>query len=148
MMKKTTKQWGGSATRAVATALVALCATWLAPAAGATELVYVPTNPTFGGNPINASGLMAAAVAQNDFKAPEKTAAERFASSLQSSVLSRLTRNAMEKLFDADDNPVVDTKVEAGDFTVEFKVNETTNQLELVVTDASNGGATSIVIGN
>ena len=38
--------------------------------AGATELVYYPINPSFGGNPNNAPGLMSIAQAQNGFKAP------------------------------------------------------------------------------
>jgi curli production assembly/transport component CsgF len=142
MLKKSVANWCGSCS-GVAVGLVAVAAWGVVPNAVAGELVYVPTNPTFGGNPNNAAGLMAAAAAQNDYKAPEKTAAERFASSLQSSILSRLTRNAMDQLFDDNDQPRVGEKVTAGDFTVEFK--EEGGELKLIVIDASNGGAASVI---
>lgn len=115
----------------------------------AGELIYVPVNPTFGGNPNNASGLMAAAVAQNKHKAPPaeaKTASERFAASVQSAVLTRLTSKAVGQLFDEDGNPIVGVQVQAGEFSVIFE-NEG-DDLVLYVTDANNPGSSSrIVIG-
>lgn len=74
-------------------ALVALCAL----SASASELVYQPTNPSFGGNPLNGSYLLNNAQAQNDHEAPsssspfsERTALDRFTDSLESRLLNQL----------------------------------------------------------
>jgi len=126
-----------------------LCALMGSVPGHATELIYVPTNPTFGGNPNNAAGLMAAAVAQNKHKAPPsetKTAAERFAASVQSAVLTRLTSKAVGQLFDEDGNPITGVQVQAGEFAVKFETEG--EDLVLYVTNAGNPGASSrIVIG-
>lgn len=65
----------------------------------ATELVYTPVNPNFGGSYLNGSYLLANASAQNDHKnsgssyvAP--TALERMASSLESRLISQLFNDA------------------------------------------------------
>lgn len=66
--------------------------------ASATELVYTPVNPSFGGNPINGSYLLGNAQAQNDYDDPDTpdfsyeqpTALERFTDQLQSRMLSEL----------------------------------------------------------
>ena len=51
----------------------------------ATELVYKPINPSFGGNPLNANMLLSKAQAQNKHRAPisEKTYGEKFQESLE-----------------------------------------------------------------
>ena len=67
----------------------------------ATELVYTPVNPNFGGNPLNGPTLLNEAQAQNDFKDPDlkrstataTTALERFSQQLQSSLLSQVLTN-------------------------------------------------------
>ena len=43
--------------------------------ASASELIYRPTNPSFGGNPLNSSHLLGTANAQNDYKDPPLAAA-------------------------------------------------------------------------
>lgn len=65
----------------------------------ATELVYAPVNPTFGGNPNNAPGLLNVATAQNGFKAPTKSPIETFNANLQSSILSKLASSATSTIF-------------------------------------------------
>ena len=47
-----------------------LVAALIAPALHASELVYRPVNPSFGGNPLNSSHLLGTANAQNDYKDP------------------------------------------------------------------------------
>lgn len=66
----------------------------------ATELVYTPVNPSFGGNPLNGSWLLANAQAQNDHDDPDlensssgTTALQRFTSQLESRLLSQLLSN-------------------------------------------------------
>jgi curli production assembly/transport component CsgF len=65
--------------------------------ASATELVYSPINPSFGGNPLNSSHLLGVANAINDYKAPlddlgieEQSDLERLAASLESRLISQL----------------------------------------------------------
>lgn len=66
----------------------------------ATELVYTPINPAFGGNPLNGAWLLANAQAQNDHDDPDledgrtgTTALQRFTSQLESRLLSQLLSN-------------------------------------------------------
>jgi curli production assembly/transport component CsgF len=68
----------------------------------ATELVYTPINPSFGGNPLNGTWLLNNAQAQNDFDDPDlknrtavagTSALERFTSQLQSRLLGQLLDN-------------------------------------------------------
>ncbi|MFK0088073.1 curli assembly protein CsgF [Pseudomonas sp. NPDC090755] len=68
--------------------------------AQATELVYTPVNPAFGGNPLNGTWLLNNAQAQNDHDDPAikdrasafagTSALERFTNQLESRLLSQL----------------------------------------------------------
>jgi len=65
--------------------------------AHATELVYTPVNPSFGGNALNSAHLFGVANAINDYKAPDdgssiegESSLERLANSLQSRLISQL----------------------------------------------------------
>ncbi|HHQ4781980.1 TPA: curli assembly protein CsgF [Aeromonas veronii] len=74
-----------------------LVAALIAPALHASELVYRPVNPSFGGNPLNSSHLLGTANAQNDNKDPASgsgssgtSALDRLTSNLQSRLISQL----------------------------------------------------------
>ncbi|XEI32613.1 curli assembly protein CsgF [Aeromonas veronii] len=73
-----------------------LVAVLIAPALHASELVYRPVNPSFGGNPLNSSHLLGTANAQNDYKDPASgsssgtSALDRLTSNLQSRLISQL----------------------------------------------------------
>ncbi|KJY83001.1 curli production assembly protein CsgF [Vibrio galatheae] len=63
----------------------------------ASELVYTPVNPSFGGNALNSSHLFNVANAINHYKAPsdefgfeEESALDRLANSLESRLISQL----------------------------------------------------------
>jgi len=65
--------------------------------ADAEQIVYTPVNPSFGGNPNNASGLLANANAQNNYKDPaavnalkKLTPLQQFNTNLQQFVLNRI----------------------------------------------------------
>lgn len=66
----------------------------------ATEMIYTPINPSFGGNPNHGPVLLSTAQAQNSYKDPsitstvELTPLQQFNQSLQRSVLSRLSAAA------------------------------------------------------
>ncbi|WP_240532372.1 curli assembly protein CsgF [Moritella marina] len=69
----------------------------------ASELVYTPVSPSFGGNPLNSSHLFNTANAINDYSGPEidsgfeeKSALERLASSLESRLISQILSDASE----------------------------------------------------
>lgn len=68
----------------------------------ATELVYTPVNPSFGGNPLNGTWLLNNAQAQNDYDDPDlkdrttlagTSALDRFSAQLQSRLLGQLLDN-------------------------------------------------------
>lgn len=69
----------------------------LAQCSLATELVYTPVNPSFGGNALNSSHLFGVANAINDYQAPEndldfesESSLDRLANSLESRLISQL----------------------------------------------------------
>ncbi|HGM5578978.1 curli assembly protein CsgF [Pseudomonas wayambapalatensis] len=82
---------------------IAACLLATAFGAQATELVYTPVNPAFGGNPLNGTWLLNNAQAQNDHEDPSlksrssafsgTTALERFSNQLESRLLSQLLDN-------------------------------------------------------
>ena len=56
----------------------------------ATEIIYTPINPTFGGNPLNGSFLLSKANAQNDNSEDRtKDFVERFKESLERNIMSK-----------------------------------------------------------
>ena len=52
--------------RLIAIALVGVSVSGFASSVNASELVYRPTNPTFGGDPLNGNWLLSQATAQTD----------------------------------------------------------------------------------
>ena len=87
--------------RRFATRMALACALGMVAAtgAGATELVYTPVNPSFGGSPLNGAWLLGSAQAQNDHKDPDAldrsslrgtSALERFTNQLEGRLLSQL----------------------------------------------------------
>jgi curli production assembly/transport component CsgF len=82
---------------------VILAGLLLSAGLSATELVYTPVNPSFGGSPLNGAWLLGSAQAQNDKKDPDAidrsiyerpSDLERLTSQLESSLLSELLRDA------------------------------------------------------
>ncbi|WP_417615467.1 curli assembly protein CsgF [Oceanisphaera sp.] len=120
-----------------------LAASCVTGAAQATELVYTPINPTFGGSPLNGSFLLGSAQAQNKHKDPElesrlrntPTALERFTSQLESRLLSQLLTNIQ------DGN--------TGSLTTEaFIINleDDAGILSIMITDRVTGEVSEVVV--
>jgi curli production assembly/transport component CsgF len=67
----------------------------------ASELVYTPINPSFGGNPMNGSFLLGKAQAQNKHKASisKKSYAEKFKESLERAYINKMVREITELAF-------------------------------------------------
>lgn len=96
--------------------------------AGATDLVYTPVNPTFGGNPLNASGLLATAQAQNPWKATTNSPLQNFNNTLQQAILNRLTTQSLSLIFGAN------SKLVPGTYD--------TSAYTITITDSGNGSLT------
>lgn len=96
----------------------------------ASQLVYQPINPTFGGNPMNGTILMNKAQAQNKHKEkrPEKTYADKFRESLERSIMNKLIRQITDYAngeVDEDGNPIFveDQLFSSGDYLIEVIIS-------------------------
>ena len=119
--------------------------------AEASELVYQPVNPSFGGNPYNASWLMQQAEAQNTYTAPQEDyysrysqdALENFKESLNRQVLnqfaSQLTRNAF-----GENNLLEPGRYELGDYVI--NVTPGADGIQVNIYDIVTGNETNIVV--
>lgn len=121
---------------------------------GATEMVYTPVNPSFGGNPNNAPGLLNIAQVQNGFKAPAivpaapKTALENFNTYLQSLILNRLAAETMTSLFGTTSGlPDGPKTYEAAGFTVQITPDGSGN-LTILTTDKKTLATAEFTISN
>ncbi|NKQ09924.1 curli assembly protein CsgF [Pseudomonas sp. SST3] len=110
----------------------------------ATELVYTPVNPSFGGSPLNGAWLLGNAQAQNDTKDPDAidrssltgtSALDRFTSQLE----SRLLSNLLNKMEDPNGGSLI-----TDDFIVNI-VNLDGN-LTVEITDRLTGEVSEIIV--
>src|SRR3546814_16656193 len=71
--------------------------------ATAQDIVYTPSNPSFGGNPFNSAHLLGVASAQNKYRDPNATTstdpAQQFLRTLQSRLLSSLAPQLTDLIF-------------------------------------------------
>jgi curli production assembly/transport component CsgF len=116
----------------------------------ATELVYQPVNPAFGGSPLNGAVLLNNAQAQNKTKDPDapslhpKSALQQFNDTLQRSILSQLASAATSKVIGAD-GLLVPGSVETGDFRISI-VDTGDGMLTITTTDKTTGASTSFQV--
>ncbi|QIB49838.1 curli production assembly protein CsgF [Pseudomonas sp. OIL-1] len=112
--------------------------------ASATELVYTPVNPSFGGSPLNGAWLLGSAQAQNDYKDPDAldrsslgggSALERFTNQLEGRLLSQLL---------ADVNDGNAGSLTTDDFIVNI-INDSGN-LNIHITDLLTGEVSEIEV--
>lgn len=72
----------------------------------ASDLVYQPINPSFGGNPFNSQHLLGVANAINNYKDPKAVTssdpAQQFLRTLQSRLLSTLASQITDVIFGED----------------------------------------------
>ncbi|WP_372760623.1 curli assembly protein CsgF [Pseudoalteromonas sp.] len=122
---------------------ILLIITTFAFSAGATELIYTPINPSFGGNPLNANMLLSKAQAQNKHKAPiiEKDYAEQFQDSLQRTYLNRMVREITNMAFGEDSEDSIfnqDSIFMSGDYQIEV-ITSTTDTITVKITNILDG---------
>ncbi|GAB2899296.1 curli assembly protein CsgF [Microbulbifer echini] len=109
----------------------------------ATELIYTPVNPSFGGNPLNGNYLLNNASAQNGKKDPkagkspysDSSSLDRFTDTLESRLLSQL----LTDVGNGNDGTLV---------TDDFIVNilDVDGTLTITITDAVTGELSEIVV--
>jgi curli production assembly/transport component CsgF len=119
----------------------------LSAGASATELVYTPVNPSFGGSPLNGAWLLRNAQAQNKKKDPDaldrssllgnQSALDRFTSQLESRVLGDLLSGVKDGKTGA---------VTTDDFIVRV-YNGDAGMLIVEITDRLTGEMSEIIIG-
>jgi curli production assembly/transport component CsgF len=117
--------------------------------AQATELVYTPINPNFGGNPLNGALLMNAALAQQD-KDPAtqpKTALEQFTESLQRSILSRISSAMSSTIVDPTSGALLPGTLETQDFVIDI-VDLGGGLLRITTTDKVTSQSTSFEVSS
>ena len=123
----------------------------MAAQAAASDLVYQPINPAFGGSPANAGWLMDSAGAQNQHRPdfgtdPDGdgtlTPAQEFAATLQRRLLFAVSDRIVSELFEGDDPE--------GNFQVEGTVisyRREGNLLHLTIFDGVNETEITIPAG-
>jgi curli production assembly/transport component CsgF len=123
----------------------------------ASELIYHPINPSFGGNPINGSFLLSKASAQNKHKAPlsVKTYAEKFQESLERAYINKIVREITDLAFgeteyDENGDPVEsifneDSIFVSGDYEVHV-VTSNPDSITVEITNLLSGEVTLIEI--
>ena len=112
--------------------------------ADATELVYNPVNPSFGGNPNNAPGLLAIAQAQNPFKAPALTGLQSFNNSLQQAILNRLSSQSLATIFGSS-STLVPGNYDTKSFAIQI-TDAGNGQLVIATTDKATGATVTFTV--
>ncbi|WP_217476689.1 curli assembly protein CsgF [Stutzerimonas stutzeri] len=116
----------------------------LSAGASATELVYTPVNPSFGGSPLNGAWLLGNAQAQNSKKDPDAidrsklagtSALDRFTSQLE----SRLLADLLNKMDDPNGGSLI-----TDDFIV--NVVNLDGNLTVEITDRLTGEVSEIIV--
>lgn len=138
------------ALKALRPALLAAAALAAAGASG-SPLVYVPVNPTFGGNPLLGNTLLNTAQATNKHKDPAaarsslaKTPLQQFNDMLERSVLSQLSSAATAGVM--GNGKLKPGTVETGDFRIDI-VDAGGGVLIVTTTDKVTGETTSFQVG-
>lgn len=119
----------------------------LSAAANATELVYTPINPSFGGSPLNGAWLLGNAQAQNSKKDPDaldrssllenQSALDRFTSQLESRLLGDLLADVRDQKTGS---------LTTDDFIVRV-YNGDAGVLIVEITDRLTGEMSEIIVG-
>jgi curli production assembly/transport component CsgF len=117
----------------------------------ATDLVYVPVNPSFGGNPNNAPGLLATAQATKKHEDQSQTNAlsnqsplAQFNQTLERTVVGQLASAATSKLIAADGKLIPGT-LQTANFTIGIE-DLGAGMLRVTTTDRITAATTSFMV--
>ncbi|NRQ42563.1 curli production assembly protein CsgF [Rheinheimera sp. YQF-2] len=109
-------------------------------AASATELVYTPINPSFGGNPLNGNFLLQKAQSQNAHSADRDglSFVDKFQDALERNIINSLTRRIA-------DGELVEGVYNTGEFMVEVS-GGADGSVVVHITNLNSGEVTVITI--
>ena len=115
--------------------------------ANATELIYTPVNPSFGGSPFNGAWLLQSATLQNKFKEPHlirepKSSLERFTEQLEYRVFHQIADRIVKTAFGED-------TLQPGEYIFgNYQLSVTTDAygITTVITEISTSNTTTIQI--
>ncbi len=119
---------------------------------GATELLYTPVNPNFGGSPLNGSFLMNEATANNHFPTPKTQTTATSSTSAQQEVLQNLQQAAINAVLSEVAQQIssgLSQKNASGSYNIAGElINFQTvgNQINITLTDSTTGATTTIQI--
>jgi len=125
----------------------AVCALFLGNTnmAPASELVYTPINPSFGGNPFNANWLLDSAQLQNRFEEEyERDLMEEFEERLISQVLYRMSRSIVEEVFGEYGTTIEPGHYEIGNYHIDISTDGVV--ITVVIVDIVTGDTTTIEV--
>lgn len=117
----------------------------------AQDFVYTPKNPAFGGNAFNYQWLLSSAQAQDTYKAPEITTdrygyysdpAKDFAESLNRQILSRLSRDIINRQF--GEGALEEGTYVLGDYQIE--IGHAAGGISVTIVDNTTGAATTVSV--
>jgi curli production assembly/transport component CsgF len=120
--------------------------------ASATELVYTPVNPSFGGSPFNGAPMLSSAQATNKHEDPKtrdlsaslsQTPLQQFNDSLERSVLSQLAAAATGGILVG--GRIVPGTVETGNFSITI-ADIGGGMLQITTTDKVSGASNSFQV--
>ncbi len=118
----------------------------VASAASASDLVYTPQNPSFGGNPFNSAHLLGVANAINNYKDPaainNSDPAAQFLRTLQSRLLSAVASQITDLIFgeNAQDSGII----RFGDQEISFVRG--VDSVTLTITNLADGSVTEVIV--
>lgn len=120
--------------------------TWLS----ATELTWIPINPSFGGNSFNASWMMSQAEIQNTFTDNTSSSSysysqdplDNFKESLNRQILSRLASQLVKTSFGEDS--LQPGHYEIGDYVIEVVPGD--GGINVNIFDNGTGNQTNIIV--
>lgn len=114
--------------------------------AHASDLVYTPQNPSFGGNPFNSAHLLGIANAINNYKDPSaldaSNPANQFLRTIQSRLLSAVATQVTDLIF--GENAQESGVIRFGDQEISFVRG--IDSVTLVITNFTDGSVTEIVV--
>ena len=115
--------------------------------ANATELIYTPVNPSFGGSPFNGAWLLQSATLQNKFEERRplrepKSSLERFTEQLEYRVFHQIADRIVKTAFGED-------TLQPGEYIFgNYNMSVTTDAsgITTVITEISTGNTTTVQI--
>jgi len=137
-------------------AAVVLSTAAACPPSSATELVYFPLNPSFGGSPLNGPVLLNSALATSRHTDPEaddfgldgraeQSPLQIFQDTLERAILGRLAASATSRIV-GEDGRLIPGNLETDNFSISI-VDLGGGVLSITTIDKVTGGSTTFQVG-